>query len=145
MRDKISEYIRSDTGSNSQIELIVKVYNGAINNLSRARRSIQSGDISSGYQAFEDSKKFLVHLYTTLNMEKGGEIAQNLSSLYSFLINEINLVQASRDLKQLDEIMAILSNVKEGWMELSQQSKSKQSENKGVSTANTNKSLSISA
>lgn len=145
MKNKISEYVKTNTGGNSQVELIIKVYNGAIGKLSQARQMIQAEDISGSYQALEDSKKFVVHLYTTLNMEKGGEIAQNLSRLYSFLINEINLVQASRDIKQIDEIIAILSNVKEGWGELARQGKSSAIDNKKAVTVDRNKSLSISA
>lgn len=145
MKTKINEYIRTGTEGNSQVDLIVKVYNGAIHNLMQARELINSGDITKSYQMLEDSKKFVVHLYTTLDMEKGGEIAKNLSGLYGFIVNEINLVQASRDIKQLDEIIAILANVKEGWLELSQRGKAMKKESKEVVTANENKSLSISA
>ncbi len=145
MKTKINEYVKTGTEGNSQVELIVKVYNGAINNLSQARQLINTGDIVKSYQALEDSKNFLVHLYTTLDMENGGEIAKNLSSLYGFLINEINIVQASRDVKQLDEIIAIIANVKDGWVELSQRGKMQKKENKEVVTADVNKSLSISA
>ncbi len=145
MKTKINEYVKTGTEGNSQVDLIVKVYNGAIRNLTQARELINSGNIAKSYQALEDSKKFIVHLYTTLDMEKGGEIAKNLSGLYGFIVNEINLVQASRDVKQLDEIITILANVKEGWVELSQRGKTIKKESKKVVTADENKSLSISA
>jgi flagellar protein FliS len=48
-------------------------------------------------------------------MEKGGELAQNLAELYVFSINQIYLVNATKNPKYLDNVIGILSTLKEGW------------------------------
>ncbi|MBN4072381.1 flagellar protein FliS, partial [bacterium AH-315-F03] len=64
------------------------------------------------------AKKFVTHLYTTLDMEKGGEVAEQLSMLYVFIIEKITTVQATGDTETISDLRAILDNVKSGWSNL---------------------------
>jgi flagellar protein FliS len=48
-------------------------------------------------------------------MEKGGEISENLNSLYDYM--QLQLVQANieRDHKKVDEVISLIKTVKDGW------------------------------
>ena len=125
MNQKVQSYITSDTLGKSVPELIIKVYDGAINNLSDASRFYQSEELTRGYDALEKAKRFIVHLYTTLDMEKGGEIADRLSKLYVFILEQINIAQATGNQNIMKESMVILKNIREGWSQLAEHTRKK--------------------
>jgi flagellar protein FliS len=118
MMQKLQNYQTADVMGKSIPELIIKVYDGAITNMGKAKEHYDAGDFNAGYAAMEQAKKFLVHLYTTLDNEKGGEIADKLSKIYVFVIDQINAVQATKDLSQIDGSITVLKNVREGWAQL---------------------------
>ena len=146
MDEKLNQYRKSETENKSVPELIIMVYDGAIDNLKKAVELYKAEKMQDGYEAMEKAKRFVVHLYTTLDEEKGGEIAANLSAMYAFIIERMNFVQATKDIKTINESIDLLSNIKEGWVGLAEQVKSgqkKNGENMGVTVQK--KGLSISA
>ncbi len=121
MDEKVKAYQTTDTLGKSQLDLIIKVYDGAIAAYKQAGTAFEKEDFLKGREELEKAKKFVTHLYTTLDMEKGGDIAQQLSQLYAFVVNQTNIVDATKDLKQIDDIIGILDNLRQGWVELKQQ------------------------
>ncbi len=121
MDDKVKAYQTTDTLGKSQLDLVIKVYDGAIASYKQTRQLFEKEEYSQGREELEKAKKFVTHLYTTLDMEKGGEIAQQLSQLYAFVVNQTNIVDATKDLKGIDDIVNILDNLRQGWVELKQQ------------------------
>ncbi len=129
MDSKLTQYRKSETESKSVAELIVMVYDGAIDNLRKAAELYKADKMQDGYEAMEKAKRFVVHLYTTLDEEKGGEIAANLSEMYAYLIERMNFIQATKDIETINESIDLLSNIKEGWVGLAEQVKSGQLKN----------------
>jgi flagellar protein FliS len=115
MEGKVETYRRVDTLGKSQLDLILQVYDGALKSLNQARHNYEHEDFQAGYEDMERVKKFVTHLYTTLDLEKGGEVAANLSRLYAYVITQTYVVQATKDLEQLDSIGGVLRNLREGW------------------------------
>jgi flagellar protein FliS len=121
MNSKLKSYENFSTLGLSQLDLILKVYDGAIASFIAARESYKSKDIQSGYEHLEKSKKFVTHLYTTLDPEKGGDIAAKLGKIYAYLLNQANLAQATKELKIIDDNINVLNNIREGWLMLKNQ------------------------
>ena len=144
MNQKIHSYRTTDTLGKSIPELIIKVYDGAINNLNDASQFYQRKDIAHGHDAVEKAKRFIVHLYTTLDMEKGGEIAARLSKLYVFILEQTNIAQATGNQEILSEAVAILKNIREGWSQLADQTRNKPESPAPAPEASVNKNLSFS-
>ena len=136
-------YQAGDTLSKTGPELVVKVYEGAISCLRQAIEQYKSNDRSTGYESLEQTKKFIVHLYTTLDEEKGGEIAEQLSRLYVFVLEQINMVQATGKVSLIDDLLEVLGNLRDGWMQLAEQHNGK-SANKKEQNISERKTLSIS-
>lgn len=118
MTADLTEYQKSDILGKSQIELVIQVYDGAITAFKAASEAYKNDDNTRGYEHLEKAKRFVTHLYTTLDVEKGGEIADRLGKLYAFVINETNAVVATKDLDQIDDNITILSNLRSAWVEL---------------------------
>ena len=118
MDGRISSYLAAETSGKSQLDLVIMVYKGAIAAFRAGKQAYADGSYEEGHSQFEKARRFMVHLYTTLDPEKGGEIADQLGSLYSFVINQISVIEATKDPNLIDDNITILENVCEGWQGL---------------------------
>lgn len=121
MDSKLSAYRTAAISGQSQIDLLLTVYDGAIGAFRAARQFYDDGDLEAGYEQLQKARRFVTHLYTTLDPDRGGEVAVNLGKLYAFVINQISVAEATKDLAVIDDNITILSNVRAGWAELKQQ------------------------
>jgi flagellar protein FliS len=115
MQKNISTYEDVDTLGRSQVELILKVYGGALTSLEAARKLYEAGSHTDGYSEIEKARKFVVHLYTTLNFADGGEVAANLGRMYVYLLSEFDAIEATKSLQHLDSCITVLTNLRSGW------------------------------
>lgn len=115
MEDKIRAYRKADTMGKSQLELILMVYDGAIKACRTAAEKYRDDDRDRGFEEVQKIKKFVTHLYTTLDPKKGGEIADNLGKMYVYILTQCYVVEATKDLEQLDAIAQMLDNIRSGW------------------------------
>ncbi len=128
MNKSLKTYQTMDTIGKSQIELVLQVYNGAIKTYGQAADLIREEKYNDLRDTLEKAKRFIVHLYTTLDVEKGGEIAANLGKLYSYVICQTMVLEATKDLAIIDDILTVLKNLREGWQGLSEQGKAAKAE-----------------
>ncbi len=115
MEAKLDTYKTVDTLGKSPLDLVLQVYDGAIRAFGQARDCYARQETTAGYEELERAKRFLMHLYTTLDFAQGGEVADRLGQLYVFVLNETNLVQATHDQKRLDQNITVLRNLRAGW------------------------------
>jgi flagellar protein FliS len=118
MQNRIGAYRQTDTLGKSQLDLILQVYDGAMKAYTTASEHYSKGEYQSGYEQLEDAKRFVTHLYTTLDFEKGGVIAHNLGKMYAYLLNETNAVQATKNIEQLEALARVLDTLRQAWVEL---------------------------
>ena len=118
MKTGCDTYQKINTMSMSQLELILAVYRGTIGYLEQAKKLFTENDYSAGRTACDRARKCMVHLYTTLDMEKGGEIARYLGGLYAYAIEQLDLAVASKANGRLDDIIGVFVNLKDGWEQL---------------------------
>lgn len=118
MDGRIRAYQTTDTLGNSQIDLILKVYDGAIMAYRKATEKYENKNFSEGYEQLQKAKKFITHLYTTLDLKKGGDIAANLGKLYAFIINQTNVAESTKETSLLIANIELLDNLRSSWAEL---------------------------
>jgi flagellar protein FliS len=114
-------YRETTTMGMSQLDLILTVYRGTIGLLDQAMQDFEAGNNESGRLTCEKVRKCVVHLYTTLDMEKGKDIARHLGQLYAFMIQQIDVAMASHATDILKGVRDNLSTIKEGWEGLKEQ------------------------
>ena len=114
-------YEKNSIAGMTPLDLVIKVYDGAIAAYREASARFQAGDNEAGREQLERAKRFMVHLYTTLDEERGGEIAAQLGQLYTFVLNETNVLEATKDPKSFEDIVGIIDNLRQGWIELREQ------------------------
>lgn len=121
MLDPVKTYKRAQTEGLSQRDLIVMCYKGAITFLEQAKQAHAAEKFEAFSEFLEKAHRVIVHLYTTLDAERGGEIAAKLADLYAYMISQLYVVSATKDIKTVNSLIQILGTVKEGWEQLETQ------------------------
>jgi flagellar protein FliS len=96
-------------------KLVVIVFDHVLANLRRARVAIEAGNIEQRAQAMRRAREGVMELQTTTDVERGGEMALNLRALYAYALREFLAVGRTLDIKQLDNITAIIANLREAF------------------------------
>jgi flagellar protein FliS len=123
MDGKLGTYQTVDLIGQTQLELILTVYRGAIDNYRAAADLYKTENYQAGHEKMDKANKFVTHLYTTLDPDEGGEVADHLGKLYAFILNQTNVARATKDLGMIDDIISVLDNLRLGWTGLKEQQK----------------------
>ncbi len=134
MERSTKSYVTQDIMGKSQLELILQVYDGAIKAYQSAAGFLRAGDKASGRQELERARRFMVHLYTTLDPEKGGEIAANLGNLYTHAICQTMCAEATGDAVMIEDVLTVMNNLRAGWEGLIQNPANNPRENNDTAT-----------
>ena len=95
--------------------LISMLFNGLQERIAVARGALQRKDHASKGRAVGQSIEILSYLQSCLNLEQGGEIAENLNSLYAYMSNQLFTASASNDDALFEEVKPLLTEVQSGW------------------------------
>ncbi len=99
-------------------KLVAMCYERTIGSLKDAIRAIEAGDIQTRCNSATRAANIIAHLWSTLDMEKGGEIAQNLSDIYGFAMRRLPDINLRNDAKAAEEIIKLLEPLYRSWNEL---------------------------
>jgi flagellar protein FliS len=95
--------------------LLLMVFDHLAQQLMVAKIAMEQDDIERRTAALTRARAAVAELLSSLDMEKGGSLATNLSSLYRFLLAELMDVGVRRDLKMLGQITAIVATLHDGF------------------------------
>jgi flagellar protein FliS len=118
MNNKLEAYRYADTMGKSPLDLIITVYDGAIRALQKAADYYRNEKNQDGYAEIQKAKRMVTHLYSTLDTDKGRQVAANLGKLYSWAIAQLGIIESTKDVEQIDAVTAALNNLRSGWVEL---------------------------
>lgn len=100
-------------------EKIVKLlYDGAVRFLERSRTGLADPSTARSAMVGESlgrSLAIISELRTSLDHEKGGEIATNLDSLYEYCTDQLTRANVDRTPEGVENALRVLRTVKEGW------------------------------
>lgn len=105
-------------GSASPHELITMLFDGALTAITRAKGLIEQKQMEAKGQQISKASRILVHLKGSLDLEQGGDVAATLDPLYDYMIQRLVVANRELDVAMLDEVSALLKNVKSGWEEM---------------------------
>jgi flagellar protein FliS len=118
MSNGVLTYRKTDTMGKSQLDLIVEVYDGAIKAFKKAVEAFESDKWEAAQSEMEQARRCVTHLYTTLDMDQGGDVADQLGKLYTFVISQCDIAAATKDEKLISSNIQVLSNLRDGWLSL---------------------------
>ena len=92
------------------------LYEGAITSCILAIERIKSSDIQNKSvlitKAIDIIQSGLAH---SLNKEAGGEIANNLDALYTYMVQRLYAANIQNDISAIDEVVKLLVELKGAW------------------------------
>ena len=72
-------------------------------------------DVIAKGNAMSKAIALIGQLNGTLDMERGGQIAENLRALYEYMLNRLTLANATNDTSLLAEVSGLVAKIKSGW------------------------------
>ena len=83
--------------------------------MERIKDNMPLPDVIAKVKAVDKTFRLNNHLDSTLDMERGKEIAANLKTLYGYMLAQLTLANANNDGAVLAEVSALVRKVKSGW------------------------------
>ena len=112
------QYRSNAISTSGQERLIIMMYEGAIKFTTMAIQSIDEGDIAGQGKYISKTHDIISELSLALDIEKGGEIALRLESLYQYMLSQLTIANIKSDRKILENIIKILSPLNNAWEQL---------------------------
>lgn len=118
-------YQNTNIKTASQGKLVVLLYEAAVKNLKNAEslideeNKIKPSNMEKFGKFLQKAQAIITELQVSLDMEKGGEIAKNLMSLYIYFNQELISVNIKHDKTKLEYIEQQMSELLKAWKEAS--------------------------
>ena len=116
-------YATSRTASYREMEvlsappgrLLVMLFDHLVVQLQRAKIAIERDDIALRTQALGKARAIVSELLSTLDFEKGGAIAVELSRIYTSMLDEMVDVGMRKDIARIGKLTFIATELRDGF------------------------------
>lgn len=115
-------YLQTQVQSRTPVELVVLLYDGAITFLGQAREAMAQGHLVAKRNAMSRATAIIQELQHMLNMEAGGEVAQRLDGLYTYVLGRCYDANMRLDPSGLEESIRLLTPLRDAWSAIATQS-----------------------
>jgi flagellar secretion chaperone FliS len=115
-----ARYREAEVLSASPAQLVVIVYDHLLVNMRRARLLIASENASARSDSLERARAALTELLVTLDRDKGGELADRLASIYTFMLAELSTLGVRPNAERLDALLALATELRDAFAQASQ-------------------------
>lgn len=118
MNNDVAKYLNQQVMTASPAKLVYMLYDRAISSLREAIAAIEAGEIEARWKANKRAMDILEHMWTTLDMEQGAEISDNLNQLLPFMMMRLPDVDLQNDPAPAREVIELLEPLRDAWREL---------------------------
>lgn len=113
----INTYKATQVRTASSGELLLMLYDGTIRFINQALLSIERKDCEGAHNAIIRAERIVSELMITLNVEKGGDIARNLNSLYCFMKMELVRGNVEKSPEPLENVRELAKGLRDTWQQ----------------------------
>ncbi len=111
------QYKTQQIQTSSQEEILILLYEGAIRFCKIAKKAMLAKDIEKTHNHLIKAQRIISEFMLSLDMEVGGDIAQNLYQLYDYLHHQLVQANIKKDPALVDEVLGHLQSLKTTWEE----------------------------
>lgn len=115
MNPYLKEYKKNQVETATPEQILILLYDGAIQYLNKAKICIEQNELKELQNNLFACEKIIIEFMNTLDMELGGEVAQNLYRLYEYFYRTLISVGISQNMDKLDEVLRHLKNLRDTW------------------------------
>lgn len=114
--------LQSGIAASSPHKLVDMLFDGLIDSINRGRGAMARGEVEEKGKALGKAARILEEgLKAGLNLEQGGELADNLRNVYDFCIIELTNANLKNDEKKLLEVLKVIEPIASAWKEIGPQ------------------------
>jgi len=115
MKQYQSVGVHSGVMDASPHRLIQMLMEGVLQRIAQAKGNVKRREIADKAINITKAINIVAGLRSSLDLEKGGEIAANLDSLYDYMLHRLMLANARSDESILDEVSTLMISIKLSW------------------------------
>jgi flagellar secretion chaperone FliS len=115
------QYQQTQILTSSGTQIIVLLYDAAIQSIESARVGIESNNLKEKGRTIGKAISIVGELNSVLDFERGGEIATSLRRLYDYMLAELVTANVRNDVRHLHGPLRCLTTLREGWREVAAQ------------------------
>ena len=104
--------------TSSPTKLVVMLYEGAIRFLGQSVTAIKSKDIDTKRQSIDRAMAVIQHLQSTLDRDRGGDVAAELDRLYIYITSKVLEGSTRLQTEPIEEAIKLLNVLLSGWEEI---------------------------
>lgn len=118
----LKEYQANSVGTADQKQLIIMLYEGILRFVSVAENSMSSfKTYDKANTNILRAQDIFTELMVSLNIEQGGEIAQNLLNLYAYCKTQLLEANLQKKTEFLKPVKKVVTELLEAWKQIEQQ------------------------
>lgn len=110
-----TRYQELDVLSMSPGARLLLLYRHLEGHLRLAQRALEGGDVETRTTRLGKASDILAELLGSLDLAQGGEVANRLASLYSWVLGELPTLLSPQDGNRLTRIVDMISDLQSAW------------------------------
>ena len=118
MRQAARVYFETQVTTTSQGQVLIMLYDGAIKFLNQAKELMAVKDYAGKGKLISSAIDVINELASSLNAEKGGDLATNLSQLYFYCNKQLFMANSRMDPAIIDEVIKILTGIRSAYAQI---------------------------
>ncbi|MBO1255252.1 flagellar export chaperone FliS [Alteromonas sp. 5E99-2] len=115
--------LKQDIANADPHRLTLMLMQGALDRLAYAKGAIERKEFESKSELLSRVTAIFMNLRDTIDLEVGGELSQNLYSLYDYMIDQIGKAHIENSLEPIDEVIHLFSPIRDAWVQIPQSAK----------------------
>jgi flagellar protein FliS len=115
--------IKQDVATADPHRLTLMLLQGALDRIAYAKGATERNELATKADFISKASAIIMHLRDTLDMEIGGEVAENLFALYNYMLERLGDAHVKNDLKILDEVSSLLTPIRDAWVQIPEEAK----------------------
>jgi flagellar protein FliS len=108
-------YRQTQTQTAAPGELVLMLYRGAVRFLTAAIDAIEARNIAEAHDKLLKTQAIISNLLESLDVERGGDVARNLSALYDYMLRRLLEANVRKDAKPAREVQTLLRELLPAW------------------------------
>ncbi|MGE0744962.1 MAG: flagellar export chaperone FliS [Rhodospirillales bacterium] len=114
----VNKYLTQQVVTASPAKLVYMLYDKAIASLREAIAAVENGDVQARWRGNNRAVEIISHMWSTLDLDRGGDIAGNLNRLFPFMISQLTDVDLHNDATPAREVIKLLEPLRDAWREI---------------------------
>lgn len=99
----------------SKEQLLLMLVDAAVKFAKIGRQAIADKNIKVAHENIVKTQDIFYELMATLDVEKGGDWARKLMSVYDFIVRSLVEANMKKDLKLMDQVIPLIEEVRNTW------------------------------